>query len=802
MKAILDFPNKVFRQIINSPDQRKYFAPVTLFVVLLFTMFIVEVSIMGVLFVIPEMPGIYAVFLDGFLLTVISVPVLFYLYLRPMMMQIQLQQESERRFRAVFEQTFQFMCVINPEGVILQANQSAILAVGTSRTEMIGKSFWEVFTGLITEEAGLQLQKAFEAAFRGNLTRFEQDFRARGNRNVTVDVSIKPIMNEQGQVTMVILEGRDVTPHKQIEQALRTEIDNRREKERRIQENARRAIVLSEILDSLQEVNEDYQVFLTTAVQKTAELLGDACLIHLLSENERQLRPVAFHHDRPEAHDALARIMMHAPRTAHEGLAWQVIQSKTPLFLPTVDFAGIYEQILTEHRSYFEQHGLKSLILFPLQIQGQILGILFLFRDQTSLPYTQEDVDFVQNIALKAAMAVHNVRLYQAEKRSRQTAETLGAAALALTQTLKLDFILDKLLDYLELLGPFETACICLLENENRLTARTIRGPNIWTHSEQNTSLNLSNGSNLLVEMPLLTQRSLFIPNIPQSLGWDSAPVAMTSGLSIPIVASENVLGLCILGKEVENGFTQEHIQWAEAMVNQAAVAIQNAWLFEQVRTGNERLQSLSNRLVEIQENERRYIARELHDEAGQALTSLMVGLRILERDAYQPEAVLTGAAELKRLVNEVLENLHRLAVRLRPASLDHLGLIPALQQYIEDFSTRHGVLVQFETMGVDTRLRGDLETVLYRIVQEALTNVIKHARATRVDVLLERRGNKLITIVEDNGVGFETAEPMSGNHLGLFGIRERLEMFNGQLHLESTPNVGTTLFIEVPYET
>ncbi|HNB52030.1 MAG TPA: GAF domain-containing protein, partial [Anaerolineales bacterium] len=167
-------------------------------------------------------------------------------------------------------------------------------------------------------------------------------------------------------------------------------------------------------------------MFLTTAVQKTAELLGDACLIHLLTENERHLHPVAFHHARPEAREALARIMMHAPRTAHEGLAWQVIQSKTPLFLPTVEFASLHEKILAEHRSFFEQHGLKSLILFPLQIQGQILGILFLFRDQTSLPYTQEDVDFVQNIALKAAMAVHNARLYQAEKRSRQTAETLG----------------------------------------------------------------------------------------------------------------------------------------------------------------------------------------------------------------------------------------------------------------------------------------------------------------------------------------------------------------------------------------
>jgi signal transduction histidine kinase len=230
-------------------------------------------------------------------------------------------------------------------------------------------------------------------------------------------------------------------------------------------------------------------------------------------------------------------------------------------------------------------------------------------------------------------------------------------------------------------------------------------------------------------------------------------------------------------------------------------VAIQNAWLFEQIRVGRERLQSLSRRLVDVQEAERRYIARELHDEVGQALASLMVGLRLVERDAQNPELVINSIIKLKQVVDEVLENLHRLAMHLRPATLDHLGLVPALQQYIDDLNERGGLAVQFETLGVEMRLESEIETVVYRIVQEALTNVIKHAQATQVGVLIERRGECLVAIVEDDGVGFDASRPLREGHLGLFGIRERLDMFGGTLHLESAPGMGTTLFAEVPYD-
>ncbi|HEY6072002.1 MAG TPA: sensor histidine kinase, partial [Anaerolineales bacterium] len=225
-------------------------------------------------------------------------------------------------------------------------------------------------------------------------------------------------------------------------------------------------------------------------------------------------------------------------------------------------------------------------------------------------------------------------------------------------------------------------------------------------------------------------------------------------------------------------------------------------WLFEQVQAGSERLQILSRRLVEVQEKERLYIARELHDQASQTLSSLILGLGILEKDTETPPSIQTRIAGLKEMTGQVLKELHRLAINLRPASLDHLGLTPALLQFINAFSQDTHLPIRFKTVGFDEdeRLSQDMETTLYRIVQEALTNVIRHAKASRADVVLERRGRSMLVIVEDDGKGFDPGLDRGSGHLGLLGMQERAEMLGGVLTVESLPGKGTTLFVEVPY--
>jgi signal transduction histidine kinase len=246
--------------------------------------------------------------------------------------------------------------------------------------------------------------------------------------------------------------------------------------------------------------------------------------------------------------------------------------------------------------------------------------------------------------------------------------------------------------------------------------------------------------------------------------------------------------------------FTKDKMIILESYSNLAAVAIQNTWLVDQVKSGNDRLHALSHRLMAVQEEERLHLSRELHDESGQVISAMMVRLGLLERDAGHPELIRQHAAELKRIAAEVLSNLHEMAVRLRPASLDHLGLVTALEQYIADFRNQHNLDVQFETIGLSgNRHRLEVETALFRIVQESLTNVILHARATKVDVLISERKGKLNVMVEDDGVGFALDNVSGQTHLGLFGMRERVEMLGGRLSIESSTGKGTTIVVEVP---
>jgi signal transduction histidine kinase len=222
--------------------------------------------------------------------------------------------------------------------------------------------------------------------------------------------------------------------------------------------------------------------------------------------------------------------------------------------------------------------------------------------------------------------------------------------------------------------------------------------------------------------------------------------------------------------------------------------------MYEAEQRARQTAETLSRRLVEVQENERRTIARELHDEAGQSLTSLIVGLRLLEEQCCQDKVVAERVAELKGTVYDVLESLHRLATDLRPASLDHLGLVEALTQHVQTFSRQHNLNAQFEAVGLgNERLSPDEEIALFRVAQEALTNVVKHSHATRADVLLERRGDRLILMIEDDGTGFDAATRHTGR-LGLAGMRERAEMLGGSLVVESSAGAGTTVLVEVPY--
>jgi signal transduction histidine kinase len=213
----------------------------------------------------------------------------------------------------------------------------------------------------------------------------------------------------------------------------------------------------------------------------------------------------------------------------------------------------------------------------------------------------------------------------------------------------------------------------------------------------------------------------------------------------------------------------------------------------------------LLRQLVTAQEEERRRISRELHDQMGQQLNALMLGLKnlsALSGNGASPHR--KSFQQLQELTEQLMEETHHLAWELRPAALDDLGLKTALSNYVEKWSERCGITTDFHANGLDKqRLPPPIETAVYRIVQEALSNVLKHAQADRVSVIVEYRRNQLLTIVEDDGQGFDIEavgiEPGEGSGLGLLGIRERVASTGGNLKIESQPGAGTTLVIRIP---
>lgn len=225
--------------------------------------------------------------------------------------------------------------------------------------------------------------------------------------------------------------------------------------------------------------------------------------------------------------------------------------------------------------------------------------------------------------------------------------------------------------------------------------------------------------------------------------------------------------------------------------------------LLEQSRRMQEQLRLLSRQLLLSQEEERKMISRELHDVIAQTLTSINVRLANLKKDAMRSTKSLDrNIARTQRLVERSVDIVHRFARDLRPSVLDDLGLIPALRTFIKGFREETGVRVNLSVFAGVEQVNGDKRTVLYRVAQEALTNVARHARARNAQVKIEKAGRDICMKIKDDGKGFQKERVLSakrGERLGLLGMRERLEMVGGKFNVTSAPGKGTTVLAQVP---
>jgi signal transduction histidine kinase len=287
--------------------------------------------------------------------------------------------------------------------------------------------------------------------------------------------------------------------------------------------------------------------------------------------------------------------------------------------------------------------------------------------------------------------------------------------------------------------------------------------------------------------------------------------IGVTAATALTWVLTRPILQLVQATQAVGQGdFSQRVPRWANDEIGDLAEAF-NAMTHQLEQAAQERAERDHLRdkyvsgVIKAQEEERKRIARELHDSTSQTLTSLMIGLRALSDNCQYPDNcpypdIRARAEELRNVAAKTLDEVHTLAFQLRPSVLDDLGLPEALQRHIADCRHRYSFNIDLAIHGLEQRLPPDIETALYRITQEALTNISRHAHAETASVFVERREDKVIAIIDDDGSGFDLPEiDRNDGHLGLYGIRERVELLSGKLEIESEPGMGTSLFIEIP---
>jgi signal transduction histidine kinase len=430
---------------------------------------------------------------------------------------------------------------------------------------------------------------------------------------------------------------------------------------------------------------------------------------------------------------------------------------------------------------------MKTFLGVPVILRGVAYGNLYLTEKDGGGDFTDEDEELVTLLAAQAAVAIENARLYESATRWSRQLESLTEVGNALATEIEPERLLRLVAEQLRAMLGVRLVMIALPLPDGALRVEAAAGEGAEEHVGELLSGTGSKSARVLERRHSERVDSVLEdPEIDQHL---ARRMGVRTALYVPLVARGKAIGVVVAhDKEGDDpGFSEDDQRVAELFANRAAIAADVA----------ERVQRDSlRRVVSAQEQERRRLSRELHDETGQALTSILLGLRAVE-DAKSPEEVSTGLASVRELAVTTLQDVRRLAVELRPKALDDFGLLPALERLTETFAGQTGIDVRLTSTLPAERLPSEVETTLYRIAQEALTNVLKHARASTVSIVLTGQGPTVTAVIEDDGLGFVPGETREGG-LGLIGMRERAILVGGRLAIESGDS-GTTIVVEIP---
>ncbi len=393
---------------------------------------------------------------------------------------------------------------------------------------------------------------------------------------------------------------------------------------------------------------------------------------------------------------------------------------------------------------------------------------------------------------------------------SESTADDLVAlsrVSAAISSLRDLDAILEVALDNVLNIMNGTSGGILLLDQETQtLSYRVYRG----LSAEYTKEMHLKVGEGIAGKVAQ-SGRSILLEDISADPRTARPEWVRREGLkawlSVPLRAKEAVLGVINVASHETHHFTKHDMHLLHSIGDQVGVAIEEAMLYEQLRKSRERYRQLAQQVLLAQEEERRRIARELHDETSQSLSGLTFNLQALIEMAdmigIQDPEFKSRLNKVHSLATQIGSEVSRLIADLRPALLDTLGLVPAIRQHAESNLTSLGINVSFEFDDVEQSIPPEMEVGLFRWAQGAIGNIVQHSQAKNVTISLKREGNELILSISDDGKGFNVSQitgiEEGGRGAGLFGMKERVRLLGGNCSVNSQPEQGTTATARVP---
>lgn len=423
-----------------------------------------------------------------------------------------------------------------------------------------------------------------------------------------------------------------------------------------------------------------------------------------------------------------------------------------------------------------------SWMAVPLLAKDRPIGILSFLYDQPGY-YTEHTAQLALTLANQAAVAIENARLFQAVQRGADQFRVLGELAQHITSILDVDELLHQTVRLIQdAFGYYHVHIGLIQEDAVVLTERA----GVWEdYQECNycSQLNLRIGQEAICSVVTTTGEPILVPDISQEPRYLHPAGAVGSGIVVPLKVKGRVIGLLDVEHKEVNSLDRRDVAVLQLLANQVAIAIENAQLYAQAQS----LAAL---------NERQKLARDLHDSVSQALYGIGLGtrtaLKMVEADGVEKASLGQPLEYVLSLATAGMAEMRALIFELRPESLAVEGLIPALTRRLDALRVRHELDVEADLTD-EPELPLAAKEMLYRVAQEALHNVVKHAHAGRVTLLLASAGGEVSLEIRDDGRGFDTNSAFPG-HLGLQSMRERVEAFGGHFNVASVSGKGTTV--------